>query len=159
MLKILILCTGNSCRSILGEALLNHLGTGRVQGFSAGSHPTGRVNPNALATLKRHGLPTDGLASKTWDEFADAGIDVAITVCDQAAGEACPVYLGAVVRAHWGLPDPARVTGTDEEVAAAFEAVFQGLQQRITAMLALPMETGSLLDLGIALQQIAIDYA
>lgn len=141
MLNVLILCTGNSCRSILGEALINQLGQGRLRGFSAGSRPVGKVNDNALATLRRNGLPTDGYSSQSWDGFADAGIDIAITVCDQAAGEACPVYLDSTVRAHWGLPDPAHASGTDEEIAAAFQATFEALAKRIQAMLELPLET------------------
>lgn len=104
MLKVLILCTGNSCRSVLGEALINHLGGDRFQAYSAGSHPTGKVNSNALATLARHGISTEGFSSQSWDEFDDQDIDIAITVCDSAAGEVCPVYLNYVVRAHWGLP-------------------------------------------------------
>jgi len=96
MLKVLILCTGNSCRSVLGEALINHLGGDRFQAFSAGSHPTGKVNANALATLARHGISTEGFSSQSWDEFDDKDIDIAITVCDSAAGEVCPVYLNNV---------------------------------------------------------------
>lgn len=140
MLNVLVLCTGNSCRSVLGEALLNHLGKGRIQAYSAGSHPLGRVNANALATLQRHGLPTEGYKSQSWDEFADHNIDIAITVCDNAAGEVCPVYLNSAVRAHWGLPDPAHVEGTEAEVIAAFESTYSALEKRIKEMLALPLE-------------------
>lgn len=141
MLNILILCTGNSCRSVLGEALINHKGNGRVRAFSAGSHPTGKVNPNALATLARNGLATTGFSSQSWDEFDNADIDIAITVCDQAAGETCPVYLNSIVRAHWGLPDPAHVTGTEDEINRAFQATYDALQERVNHMLALPLET------------------
>lgn len=141
MLNVLILCTGNSCRSVLGEALINHLGKGRLQAFSAGSRPVGKVNANALATLQRNGLPTEGYTSQSWDEFADAGIDIAITVCDQAAGEVCPVYLQSTTRAHWGLPDPAHISGTDAEIEAAFQATYDALERRIQAMLALPLES------------------
>jgi arsenate reductase len=141
MLNVLILCTGNSCRSVLGEALINHLGKGRLQAFSAGSRPVGKVNANALATLQRNGLPTEGYTSQSWDEFADAGIDIAITVCDQAAGEVCPVYLHSTTRAHWGLPDPAHISGTDAEIEAAFQATYDALEKRIQAMLALPLES------------------
>jgi arsenate reductase len=140
MLNVLVLCTGNSCRSVLGEALLNHLGKGRIQTYSAGSHPLGRVNANALATLQRHGLPTEGYKSQSWDEFADHKIDIAITVCDNAAGEVCPVYLNSAIRAHWGLPDPAHVEGTEAEVIAAFESTYSALEKRIKEMLALPLE-------------------
>jgi len=154
MLKVLILCTGNSCRSILAEALINHLGGGRFQAFSAGSHPTGEVNPNALATLKRHGIPAEGFSSQSWDEFEGKGIDIATTVCDQAAGEVCPVYLNSAVRAHWGLPDPAHVTGSQEIIEAAFEATYTALEKRIQQLLALPVETMSKAELTEALNKI-----
>jgi len=154
MLNILVLCTGNSCRSILGEALINHLGKGRFRAFSAGSHPTGKVNPNALATLQRNGLPTEGYQSQSWDEFAGQDVDIAITVCDQAAGETCPVYLGSTVRAHWGLPDPAHVSGTDEEIAKAFQATYDALLARVNKLLALPVETLPAQELAAALNAI-----
>ena len=154
MMNILILCTGNSCRSILGEALINHLAGHRFRAFSAGSHPTGKVNPNALATLERNGLPTNGFASQSWDAFEDEAIDIAITVCDQAAGETCPVYLNSAIRAHWGLPDPAHVTGTDEEITQAFQATFNALSVRIKKMLALPIESMSAEEITHALNLI-----
>jgi arsenate reductase len=157
MLKVLILCTGNSCRSVLGEALINHLGGDRFQAFSAGSHPTGKVNANALATLARHGIPTEGFSSQSWDEFDGKGIDIAITVCDSAAGEACPVYLNSVVRAHWGLPDPAHVTGSQEDIEAAFEATYTALEKRINQLLALPVETLSRPELTAALNKIGAE--
>jgi arsenate reductase len=140
ILHILVLCTGNSCRSILGEALINHLGRGRLKAFSAGSHPVGRVNPDALATLARHGLPTDGYTSTSWDELADIDFDLLITVCDAAAGETCPAYLSPVVRGHWGMPDPARVSGSTAMIEAAFEATYAALEQRVRALLAEPLE-------------------
>ena len=139
MHNMLILCTGNSCRSIIGEALLKHLGKGRVKAFSAGSRPTGLVNPNALATLKNHGIATEGLYSKSLETFSDQHIDMTITVCDRAADEACPVYLKRTLRVHWGLPDPAQVTGTDEEIRAAFESTYDALKSRIDTMLELPL--------------------
>jgi arsenate reductase len=154
MLNILILCTGNSCRSILGEALINHLAGERFRAFSAGSHPTGKVNPNALATLARNGIPAEGFTSQSWDEFDGKGIDIAITVCDQAAGEVCPVYLDSAIRAHWGLPDPAHVTGTDEEIAKAFQATYDALSVRIHKMLALPLEDMDSADMTKALNEI-----
>ncbi|MGR8999218.1 MAG: arsenate reductase ArsC [Gammaproteobacteria bacterium] len=157
MLNVLILCTGNSCRSVLGEALINHLGAGRFKAFSAGSHPTGKVNPNALATLKRHGISTGGFSSQSWDEFDGKGIDIAITVCDQAAGEICPVYLNSTVRAHWGLPDPAHVTGSQEIVEAAFENTYVALENRIRQFLALPVETMSRSELTEALNKIGAE--
>ncbi|MDD2722974.1 MAG: arsenate reductase ArsC [Methylovulum sp.] len=158
MINVLILCTGNSCRSVLGEALINHLGQGRVQAFSAGSRPVGKVNDNALATLQRNGLPTEGYSSQSWDEFADAGIDIAITVCDQAAGEVCPVYLNSTTRAHWGLPDPAHTGGTEAETKAAFQATYNALERRIKAMLELPLESLSGAELGEKLNHIGLAY-
>ena len=131
---ILVLCTGNSCRSIIGEALINALGEGRFRGLSAGSHPTGQVNPGALAVLARHGITPTNPASKSMDDLADEDIDLIITVCDSAAGEACPVWLGDVPKLHWGLPDPAHVEGTEEEIAAAFEATYQQLESRLQAL-------------------------
>jgi arsenate reductase (thioredoxin) len=154
MLNILILCTGNSCRSILGEALINHLAGNRFRAFSAGSHPTGKVNPNALATLARNGISTVGFTSQSWGEFEDKNIDIAITVCDQAAGEVCPAYLNCTIKAHWGLPDLAHVTGTDEEIAKAFQATYDELSVRIHKMLALPIEDMTSADISKALNQI-----
>lgn len=156
-LNVLVLCTGNSCRSVLGEALFNHLGAGRFRAFSAGSHPVGRINANALATLARHGLPTEGYRSQSWDEFEDADIDIMISVCDSAAGEACPVYLGKAVRGHWGLPDPAHVEGSAEEVEAAFEATYAALERRIHQLLALPVESLSRNELAEALNKIGAE--
>jgi arsenate reductase len=141
MLNILIVCTGNSCRSVMGEALFNHLGQNRIQAFSAGSHPIGRINAGALATLKRHGLPTEGYKSQSWDEFEGQPMDIVITVCDNAAGEACPVYLTKAVRAHWGVTDPGHVEGTEAEKIAAFEQTFKTLELRVNKMLELPLET------------------
>ncbi len=143
MLNVFVICTGNSCRSVLGEALFNHLGEGRIKAFSAGSHPLGRLNKGALATLGRHGLPTDGYKSQSWDEFEDQPMDVVITVCDNAAGEICPVYLNEAARVHWGLVDPGHIEGTEEEKIAAFEKTYGILEQRINKVLALPLETMS----------------
>lgn len=154
MLNILILCTGNSCRSILGEALINHLAGDRFHAFSAGSRPTGKVNLNALATLARNGIPTEGFSSQSWDEFAGEGIDIAITVCDQAAGEVCPVYLNSRIRAHWGLPDPAHATGTEEQISQAFQATYDALSIRIHKMLALPIEDMNSAEITKALNEI-----
>lgn len=157
MKNVLILCTGNSCRSILGEALLNHLGGDRFRAFSAGSRPVGKINENALATLARHGLPTEGYRSQSWDEFEDARIDILISVCDSAAGETCPVYLGSAIRGHWGLPDPAHVTGSPEVVEAAFEATYAALERRIRKLLALPLEALSRAELAEALNRIGAE--
>lgn len=137
---VLVLCTGNSARSILGEALFNHLGDGKVRAFSAGSKPRGMPHPGALRLLARRGIDTAQFRSKSWDEFTalDApSIDLAITVCGNAAGEACPVFLGSPLKAHWGLPDPADATGTEAEVDAAFEETWRLLEIRVRAFLAL----------------------
>jgi arsenate reductase len=141
MLNILVICTGNSCRSVMGEALFNHLGQGRIKAFSAGSQPIGRINTGALATLKRHDLPTEGYKSQSWEEFEDQPMDIVITVCDNAAGETCPVYLTKAVRAHWGVSDPGHVEGTEAEKIAAFERTFSTLKLRVEKMLELPLET------------------
>jgi len=140
---ILILCTGNSARSILGEAMLGTLGQGRLRAYSAGSQPKGVPHPGALRLLARRGIDPAPFRSKSWTAFTAAGsprIDVAITVCDNAAQESCPVFLGAPVKAHWGLPDPADATGTEAEVDAAFEATWQALSLRVRALLAVRFE-------------------
>ncbi|OQK15714.1 ArsC family transcriptional regulator [Methyloprofundus sedimenti] len=141
MLNVFVICTGNSCRSVMAEALFNHLGQGRIQAFSAGSHPIGKINAGALATLKRHHLPCAGYTSQSWEDFTDKIMDIVITVCDNAAGETCPVYLSKAVRAHWGVSDPGHVEGTVDEKITAFEKTFGILQLRIQKMLALPLET------------------
>ena len=142
--NILVLCTGNSARSILGEALLNRIGDGRIAGFSAGSKPAGAVNPGALRLLEREGYDVAGLRSKSWSEFTTAAaprIDILLTVCGNAAGEACPVFPGAAVRGHWGLADPAAVRGDEAEVDRAFAETYRLLSVRVAALLALPFET------------------
>ena len=139
----LFLCTGNSARSIFGEALLNKLGGGRFHAYSAGSHPRGEVNPHTLALLRRLHFPTDGLRSKSWDEFATPGapkLDFVFTVCDSAAAETCPIWPGQPMTAHWGVPDPAAVEGTDEQIARAFSDAFLQLQRRISLFVSLPLE-------------------
>jgi arsenate reductase len=141
--NVLFLCTGNSARSILAEALLNHLGEGRFKAYSAGSHPAGKVNPFALQLLRAAGLPAEGSRSKAWDEFAQPGsppMDFIITVCDNAAGEVCPVWPGKPISAHWGVPDPAAVQGSDEAKRAAFRDAAATLRRRIERMIDLPME-------------------
>jgi arsenate reductase len=143
VMNVLILCTGNSARSILAEALINARSGGRLRAYSAGSQPRGEVHPLALETLRTCGLPTEGLRSKSWDEFAnDAAphMDAVITVCDQAAAEACPLWPGAPAKVHWGLPDPARVEGNEHERLAAFAATFIALEKRVNLLLALPFE-------------------
>lgn len=143
--NVLFICTGNSARSILAEGLMNSLGASRgFRGYSAGSHPKGQVHPLALKTLAAHRVPTDGFRSKSWDEFAQPGaptLDFVFTVCDQAAGEVCPLWPGQPVTAHWGMPDPAAVEGSDEAQAKAFADTLITLRRRIELMLALPIHT------------------
>ena len=141
--NVLFLCTGNSARSILAEAYLNSAGQGRFSAHSAGSHPAGRVNPYAIELLEKNRLPTAGLRSKNWDEFARAGapkLDLVFTVCDNAAGETCPVWPGQPITAHWGVADPATVQGTDAEKRKAFLRAFTELSARINLLLALPVD-------------------
>ena len=141
--NVLFLCTGNSARSIMAEVMLNHLGRGRFRAHSAGSHPVGRVNPLAIETMQRMGAETNGLRSKNWEEFAAPGappIDFVITVCDNAAGEACPIWPGRPVTAHWGVADPAAIEGSDEQRRAAFRDAASALRRRIELLLELPME-------------------
>ncbi len=138
-MNVLFLCTGNSCRSILAEATFNHLAPDGWRAMSAGSHPTGQVHPRSLALLAREGIATSGLFSKSWDALPVTP-DIVVTVCASAAGETCPAYLGPVVRSHWGVGDPAHVTGTDEEIDAAFERAYRILRARIEAFLALPLD-------------------
>lgn len=141
-LNVLILCTGNSARSILAEALFNALGNGRIAAYSAGSKPQGQPHPQALALLQRRGHDSSFARSKSWDEFA-AGhspqMDLIFTVCDNAANETCPVWPGHPATVHWGLPDPAAATGGDEQIRDAFESTYRALTRRITALLALPI--------------------
>jgi protein-tyrosine-phosphatase len=141
--NVLFLCTGNSARSILAEVLTNHLGGGRFHAYSAGSHPTGQVNLFAIETLRGFGFPTGGLRSKNWDEFAapDAPpMDFILTVCDNAAGEICPIWPGKPMTAHWGLADPAAVEGTDAQKRAAFRETASVLRRRIELLASLPVE-------------------
>lgn len=140
--NVLVLCTGNSARSILGEMLFEHRGKGRVRAYSAGSKPAGQVNPLALETLARHGVPSEGARSKSWDEFAAPGapaIDFIFTVCGNAAAETCPVWPGHPATAHWGIPDPAHVEPLGAR-RTAFEEAYEALDTRVRAFLALPLE-------------------
>ena len=142
--NVLFLCTGNSARSILAEALLDHLGGGRFKGHSAGYFPKGQVHPLAVALLKERGLHHDGLRSKSWDEFARPGapaMDFVFTVCDAAAGEACPVWSGRPVTAHWGIPDPAAADGGEAERVLAFRDAFRLLGQRLRIFVSLPVDS------------------
>ena len=140
--NVLFLCTGNSARSILAEAILNEIGQGHLRAFSAGSHPAGAVNPYVIELLQKRKLATEGLRSKSWDEFAAAGapqLDFVFTVCDNAAGEVCPIWPGKPMTAHWGIADPAAVTGSDEEKRKAFAQAFMLLQRRIALFASLPL--------------------
>lgn len=137
-INVLFLCTGNSCRSILAEATFNALAPVGWYAMSAGSQPTGQVHPRSLALLEREGIPTEGLSSKSWANFPETP-DIVITVCASAAGETCPAYLGPALRAHWGVDDPAKATGSEDEINAAFEQAYRILRSRIEALLALPL--------------------
>lgn len=142
--NVLILCTGNSARSILAEALINHWGRGRFVGYSAGSAPKGKVHPIALELLKHMNMPTEGMRSKSWDEFARADapqLDFVFTVCDNAAAEACPVWPGQPMTAHWGVADPAAVEGSDTEKWLAFRQAFRELESRIKIFTSLPIKS------------------
>ncbi|MDH3476642.1 MAG: arsenate reductase ArsC [Rhodospirillales bacterium] len=145
--NVLFLCTGNSCRSIMAECALNRLGQGRFRAFSAGSHPTGRVHPLAIDLLRQLNYPTGGLRSKDWSEFAEAPaqgrapvMDFVFTVCDNAAGEVCPVWPGQPVTAHWGFPDPAAFEGSEAETRAVFAEVYGQIERRISIFVSLPFE-------------------
>lgn len=139
-MNVLMLCTGNSCRSILAEATFNHLAPAGWRALSAGSKPAGYVHPRSLALLAREGIATDGYFSKSWDDLPVTP-DIVISVCGNAANEVCPAYLGPVLRSHWGVEDPAHATGTDAEIDAAFMTAYRILRTRIEAFLALPLDT------------------
>ncbi len=131
MKHILVLCTGNSCRSIMAECLINDLGRGAYAAVSAGSFPAGYVHPKAIATLQRHGIEVNETRSKSWNEFENQAFDLVITVCDQAANESCPTFLGEYQKLHWSTPDPAHAVGTENEINAAFDLAYQMLKSRI----------------------------
>lgn len=155
--NVLFLCTHNSARSIIAEAILNKLGHGRFLAFSAGSAPRGAVNPNTIALLAGLGHDTSGFRSKSWDEFAKPGapdVDFVITVCDDAAGEACPVWPGKPMTAHWGVADPSQATGTEAEIALAFKDAYRMLQRRIEAFVALPLASLDRLTLQSRMKEI-----
>ena len=155
--NVLFLCTGNSARSILAEAILNGEGKAKFKAFSAGSHPSGKVNPFAMELLEQRRYPIDGLRSKAWDEFALPGapeLDFVFTVCDNAAGEVCPVWPGQPISAHWGVEDPASVEGSDEEKRKAFVKAFTVLQRRISLFASLPLEQIDKLSLQTKLRDI-----
>ena len=156
-LNVLFLCTGNSARSIMAEAILNRLGAGKFKAYSAGSHPTGKVNPLALNLLRKTNYDVSKLRSKSWDEFATPEapkLDFVFTVCDDAANEVCPIWPGQPMTAHWGLPDPAKATGTEAERAFAFDDCFRMLGQRISIFVNLPIDSLSKLSLQHHLEEI-----
>jgi arsenate reductase len=134
MKKILVLCTGNSCRSIMAEGLINHFGKENFQAFSAGSNPAGYVHPMSIKTLKKSGIFKSDYKSQSWDDFSDIDFDLVITVCDNAAGEACPVYLSSAPKVHWGVEDPAKFEGSEEEIENEFQRIFTILAKRTHAM-------------------------
>jgi protein-tyrosine-phosphatase len=158
--NVLFLCTGNSCRSILAEAILNRIGKGRFRAFSAGSFPKGEVNPHAIALLKRLNHPTESLRSKPWDEFALATnpeapkLDFVFTVCDNAAGEVCPIWPGQPMTAHWGMPDPAEAQGSDAEIAVAFAETYRQLNSRLNIFVSLPIASLDALSLQKRVEEI-----
>jgi arsenate reductase (thioredoxin) len=155
--NVLFLCTGNSARSIMAEAILNKIGAGKFRAFSAGSHPKGQINPLALQLLQSLGYDTSGFRSKSWSEFADPGaplLDFVFTVCDNAAGEACPVWPGQPMTAHWGVPDPAEAQGSPAQVALAFKDAYRMLNQRIGIFAALPLRSLDRLSLQKKLHEI-----
>jgi arsenate reductase len=155
--NVLFLCTGNSARSILAESILRKDGAGRFNAFSAGSHPRGAVNPLAFRVLGAYGYPTDGFRSKGWDEFARPGapeLDFVFTVCDNAAGEACPIWPGQPMTAHWGIEDPAAVEGTDIQKERAFNLAFRYLKNRISVFTSLPIRSLDKMALGAKLREI-----
>ena len=156
-LNVLFLCTGNSARSIIAEAIMNREGRGRFRAVSAGSHPKGVVNPGAIDLLRRLNYPVEGLRSKSWDEFAGPGapkLDFVFTVCDDAAAQVCPIWPGQPMTAHWGLPDPAAATGSPAEVALAFAEAYRMINNRITLFMSLPMATLDKLSLQRRLDEI-----
>ncbi len=155
--NVLFLCTGNSARSIIGEAILNRIGAGRFHAYSAGSQPKGRVNPNAVALLNELGYDTTGYRSKSWGEFTEPGaprFDFVFTVCDSAAAEACPVWPGQPMTAHWGVPDPAEANGTPAEIILAFRDAYRMLHQRISVFASLPIRSLDQLSLRNRLREI-----
>jgi len=159
---VLILCTGNSARSVMAEAILSKRGEGRFTAFSAGSKPVGAVNPVGIKLLQSKGYDTSVFRSKSWDEFSGAGapdVQIVITVCSNAAGETCPIWPGAPVQVHWGFPDPAAATGSEEDKLAAFSEIYDAIDIYIDDLVALSVEEMSAGDLRVALQNIAIQHA
>ncbi|MFJ3373157.1 arsenate reductase ArsC [Pseudomonas sp. NPDC086251] len=152
--RILFMCTANSCRSVLSEALFNHLAPAGFEAVSSGSFPSGRLNPQAVQTLHDLGISTEGLYSKDSSAFADSPPDIVITVCDKAAGEACPVYFGPAIKSHWGLADPSDVHGTEQQIRAAFDSTVETIKQRFAALFALDLNSLSDAELKTELDRI-----
>lgn len=153
-MKILYICTHNRCRSILSEAITNHLSKGKLQAFSAGSQPAGQVHPLSLKYLEEKGVSIDGLKSQSWDEYEAEQPDIVVTVCDSAANEACPVWFGDTAKIHWGLPDPSKLEGSEAEIREAFYAVMDTIDQRVKQLLALDLEGLSKQDLKTVLAKL-----
>jgi protein-tyrosine-phosphatase len=153
-MKVLFMCTHNSCRSILSEALFNHLAPEVMEAVSSGSFPSGKVNAQALKTLEAAGISTEGLSSKASDAFESSPPDIVITVCDRAAGEACPIFFGPSLKAHWGLADPSVATGSEAEIEAAFQATLAKIEERVRAFISLPVRQMSVDDLKASLARI-----
>ena len=153
--KFLFICTHNRCRSILSEAISNHLAKGKILAYSAGSQPAGQVHPLSIKYLDEKGIPTEGLKSQSWDDFELVEPDVVITVCDSAANEQCPVWFGNCIKAHWGLPDPSKLEGSEEEVKKAFFVVMATIESRIQQVLALNLDEMSDSELQNSLNKIA----
>jgi arsenate reductase len=154
-MNMLYICTHNRCRSILSEAITNHLGQGRIKAFSAGSQPCGEVHPMSIRYLEESGIATDGLQSKSWDAFETDQPEVVVTVCDSAASESCPVWFGDTVKVHWGLPDPSKLEGSEEEIREAFYRVMETIERRVRALLSLDLGGRSRSELQAALTKIA----
>ena len=156
-MNILFICTHNRCRSILSEAITNHLSDGRIRAYSAGSQPAGEVHPLSLKYLMARGISTVGLRSQSWDDFDPKQIDVVITVCDSAANESCPVWFGECIKLHWGLPDPSRLEGSETEIEAAFNAVMDRIEARARALLVLDYASLSSAELCASLAEIGAE--
>ncbi len=156
-MKILYICTHNRCRSILSEAITNHMSNGGLQAYSAGSQPVGQVHPLSLKYLEEKGISTAGLTSQSWDDFEAEQPDIVVTVCDSAAAEVCPVWFGDTIKVHWGLPDPSKLQGSEAEIRNAFYAVMDTIEQRVDKLLRLDLESLSKTERQSALNQIAKD--
>lgn len=154
VMNILFICTHNRCRSILCEAITQHLSDGRINAFSAGSQPVGEVHPLSLKFLAKRGIATENLRSQSWDDFEDIPMDITITVCDSAASESCPLWLGTAPKIHWGLSDPSKLTGSDGDIESAFNACINAIETRVKALLALDFESLNTATLVTTLREI-----